>query len=210
VLGIVNDDGWQPRDMPRNGHDDAGGPSRFFPTFAPDAEDAPVMRAYYCAKASRWERNAGLEGMPERRSIDDDWVSENRKDAPSGGRTSPQSNHHPTVKPIALMRWLVRLVCPSGGTVLDPFAGSGSTGCACAIEGVNFIGIEQDASYVAIAERRIAWWAANPDGRATGVTKGPDRSRVYGLAEGRIERVKRTTPPADGYRPLSLFAAGDD
>jgi DNA modification methylase len=66
---------------------------------------------------------------------------------------------HPTQKPIALMRWLVRLVTPPGGTVLDPFIGSGSTGCAAALEGMHVIGIEEDGDYVAIAEKRIAYWA---------------------------------------------------
>ena len=65
-------------------------------------------------------------------------------------------NHHPTVKPIALMRWLCRLVTPPGGLVLDPFAGSGTTGCAAILEGVRFIGFEREAEYVEIARRRIA------------------------------------------------------
>ena len=69
-----------------------------------------------------------------------------------------EGNHHPTVKPIALMRWLCRLVTPAGGTVLDPFTGSGTTGCAAALEGFGFVGIEREAEYVAIAERRIAHW----------------------------------------------------
>jgi site-specific DNA-methyltransferase (adenine-specific) len=64
---------------------------------------------------------------------------------------------HPTVKPTALMRWLCRLVTPAGGTVLDPFAGSGSTGKACAFERLGFVGIEQDEHYAAIARARIAW-----------------------------------------------------
>lgn len=68
----------------------------------------------------------------------------------------------PTVKPIALMRWLVRLVTPPDGTVLDPFAGSGTTGIAAALEGFDFIGIEREAEYVEIAEARIAHWAAQP------------------------------------------------
>lgn len=63
---------------------------------------------------------------------------------------------HPTVKPVALMRWLVRLVTPPGGTVLDPFLGSGTTGIAAKLEGFDFIGIEREAEYMAIAERRIA------------------------------------------------------
>jgi site-specific DNA-methyltransferase (adenine-specific) len=65
-------------------------------------------------------------------------------------------NHHPTVKPTDLMRHLCRLVTPPGGTVLDPFAGSGSTGKAAALEGFRFIGIEREAEYVEIARARIA------------------------------------------------------
>jgi hypothetical protein len=132
---------------------DSGGASRFF----------------YCAKSSRRERNAGLEGMPERAGVD---INKSQRIAhrnPDTGevtyseyRPSVYQNHHPTVKPIALMRWLVRLVTPPGGTVLDPFAGSGSTGCACALEGFAFIGIEQSAEYAEIAERRIAHWSKRP------------------------------------------------
>jgi len=69
------------------------------------------------------------------------------------------SNLHPTVKSIALMRWLVRLVTPPGGRVLDPFMGSGTTGCAAALEGFTFTGIELDAEYLEIARARIAHWA---------------------------------------------------
>jgi len=64
-------------------------------------------------------------------------------------------NYHPTVKPTALMRYLCRLITPPGGVVLDPFMGSGSTGKAAALEGFGFIGIEKEAEYMAIAERRI-------------------------------------------------------
>jgi site-specific DNA-methyltransferase (adenine-specific) len=67
-----------------------------------------------------------------------------------------EDNNHPTVKPIALMRWLVRMVTPPGGIVLDPFMGSGTTGMAAMQEGFDFIGIELKPEYVAIAERRIA------------------------------------------------------
>ncbi len=70
-------------------------------------------------------------------------------------------NNHPTVKPTTLMRWLCRLVTPPGGTILDPFCGSGSTIVAAATEGFHSIGIEQSAEYVAIAKRR-AWVAAQP------------------------------------------------
>jgi len=65
-------------------------------------------------------------------------------------------NHHPTVKPVDLMRWLCRLVTPPGGLVLDPFAGSGTTGVACAAEGLQFLGMEREEQYVEIAMRRVA------------------------------------------------------
>jgi DNA modification methylase len=70
----------------------------------------------------------------------------------------------PTVKPIELMRWLVRLITPPGGVVLDPFTGSGTTGCAATLEGFDFVGFEREAEYVAIAEARIRWWSQHPDG----------------------------------------------
>jgi hypothetical protein len=128
---------------------DTGGASRFFPNFR------------YTAKASRRERNAGLEGMPEREHqsgmggampIDDQGRDRDRLETVA-------ANHHPTVKPIDLMRWIVRLVTPPGGTVLDPFAGSGSTGCAAVLEKMEFIGIEMDPEYAEIARRRIAYWS---------------------------------------------------
>ena len=62
------------------------------------------------------------------------------------------------------MRWLVRLVTPPGGCVLDPFAGSGTTGIAATLEGFSFIGIEREAEYAEIAKARIAWWEAHPEG----------------------------------------------
>jgi site-specific DNA-methyltransferase (adenine-specific) len=74
-----------------------------------------------------------------------------------GSIKSPASNHHPTVKPTMLMRYLCRLVTPPGGVVLDPFMGSGSTGKACMLEGFSFVGIEKEAEYVEIARARIAF-----------------------------------------------------
>lgn len=86
-----------------------------------------------------------------------------RKDGSAGltpragaGRTGGARNIHPTVKPVELMRWLVKLVTPINGTVLDPFTGSGTTGMACVYEQRQFIGIEREAEYIQIAERRIA------------------------------------------------------
>lgn len=75
--------------------------------------------------------------------------------AKASKRDRGEGNDHPTVKPNNLMRWLVRLVCAKGGTALDPFMGSGSTGVACVDEGMDFIGIEREEHYCEIAEQRI-------------------------------------------------------
>lgn len=101
------------------------------------AEDTP-SRFFYCAKASRQEKNLGCESLPE-------------------------GNFHVTVKPVELMRYLVRLVCRKGGLVLDPFAGSGTTCIACKMEGMDFIGCELNPQYAEIAEKRISAWSAEPE-----------------------------------------------
>ena len=72
----------------------------------------------------------------------------------------------PTVKPVELMRWLIRLVTPPGGTILDPFTGSGTTGIAAHLEGFEFLGIEREPEYAAIARARIEWWRSNTDAGA--------------------------------------------
>jgi site-specific DNA-methyltransferase (adenine-specific) len=120
-------------------------------------DSGSASRFFYCAKASRAERNAGLDGMEPK------WVDETRKEGAIGGNNPrnrgarADTNFHPTVKPIALMRYLVRLTkTPTGGVVLDPFMGSGTTGIACVLEGREFIGIEREPEYVEIAEKRIA------------------------------------------------------
>ena len=134
------------------------------------ADSGGASRFFYVAKASKAEREAGLDGV-ERRVIDERdksgniLTSERRNDPRSanGGYenrpTQPRANHHPTVKPLALMRYLVRLVTPKGGKVLDPFMGSGSTGCAAVLEGCDFVGIDITPEYVAIAQKRIAHYA---------------------------------------------------
>jgi len=129
-------------------------------SYSDNGSSGSAARFFYCAKASRSERNAGLEGMPEKQiGLGRNGVGENK----SGGISSPQTNAHPTVKPIELMRYLVRLTkTPTGGVVLDPFMGSGTTGCACALEGREFIGIEREQEYIEIAEKRIAYWAMQP------------------------------------------------
>jgi len=118
---------------------DVGGASRFF----------------YCAKASRAERNAGLEGRDEKPLL---WSAgaQNPGTFQSDNTHRAARNNHPTVKPVSLMRWLCRLITPAGGLILDPFAGSGTTGVAAALEGFRFIGIEAEPEYVEIAQARIA------------------------------------------------------
>jgi len=101
-------------------------------------------RFFYCGKASISEREAGCEKLPARASAI----------YGLGGR-KPRRNTHPTVKPLDLMRWLVRLVCPPEGVVLDPFAGSGSTGVAALQEGRRFVGVEQDPEYARITRARL-------------------------------------------------------
>lgn len=113
-------------------YNDTGGASRFF----------------YTAKASRSEREAGLDGM-EQVKAGAMTGAEYREDRPTNHPM--RANHHPTVKPIDLMRYMVRLVTPPGGVVLDPFMGSGSTGCGAMLEGMRFIGIDIAPEYVEIA-----------------------------------------------------------
>ena len=115
---------------------------------------------YACPKASRSERERGCEGLTARTGAEATASKEGqaRLDSPrtGAGRSADEvRNHHPTVKPVALMRWLCRLVTPPGGTVLDPFLGSGTTGVAAVAEGFDFIGIEREPEYMAICEARI-------------------------------------------------------
>jgi hypothetical protein len=118
-----------------------------------------AARFFYCAKASKRDRDEGCEGMEEKSAaecVDRVEGSAGMNSPRAGaGRTSGSRNHHPTVKPTDLMRYLCRLVTPPDGLVLDPFMGSGSTGKAAALEGFSFIGIEREAEYVAIAQARI-------------------------------------------------------
>jgi site-specific DNA-methyltransferase (adenine-specific) len=113
-----------------------------------------AARFFYCPKASKAEREAGLEEMEEKPA----GSLNMRTDAhaiKNDMNTEPQRNHHPTVKPTDLMRYLCRLVTPPNGTILDPFTGSGSTGVAALREGFKFIGIELNPEYAEIARKRI-------------------------------------------------------
>ena len=116
-------------------------------------DSGSAARFFYCAKASKADRDEGCEGMElnqQGRTCYDPQYHE------GGGKLPARSgNHHPTVKPTALMRYLCRLVTPPNGTILDPFMGSGSTGKAATREGFNFIGIEKDAEYIEICRARI-------------------------------------------------------
>lgn len=136
------------------GHDDNGG---------------SAARFFYCAKASKRDRNEGLDDFAGK-EIGAKGNGLARKCAtcsasvidgcncPDRTFVNPtRANHHPTVKPVTLMQYLVRLVTPPNGTVLDPFMGSGSTGKACMYEGFDFIGIDQSAEYVEIARARIEY-----------------------------------------------------
>jgi len=144
-------------DAPHLARNDSGDASRFFPQFELGEMDAPFR---YVAKASRAEREAGCEDLPAKTAAEATHSKEGqaRLDSPrtGAGRTAESvRNHHPTVKPVELMRWLCRLITPPGGLVLDPFCGSGSTGVGATAEGFRFIGIDKDPDYVAIASARI-------------------------------------------------------
>lgn len=139
--------------------------------FAEDAMDGLPERAkryFYCPKVKRAEREAGLEGFPHRTPSE----ITGRKEGSAGleyaaagsARCSGAKNHHPTLKPIELMRYLCRLACPEKGIILDPFMGAGSTGIAAVLEDFSFIGIEMDTEYKAIADARITHWQGERGG----------------------------------------------
>jgi site-specific DNA-methyltransferase (adenine-specific) len=128
-------------------YSDKGGASRFF----------------YVAKASKSERNKGLDGFDGKQVA---WSNQAKAELKRGNtefaddtkmhnKVQERVNFHPTVKPIKLMQYLVRLITPPNGIVLDPFCGSGTTGVACKLEGFQFVGLEQDAEYSKIAQARI-------------------------------------------------------
>ena len=119
--------------------DNGGGASRFF----------------YCPKTSKKERNEGCDELEDKETND----GRKAKASPNYQTVIAQKgkNHHPTVKPSSLLQYLIRLITPKGGTVLDPFMGSGSTGKAAMKEGMDFVGIEKEEEYFEIAKARIEW-----------------------------------------------------
>jgi site-specific DNA-methyltransferase (adenine-specific) len=124
------------------GHNDKGGASRFF----------------YCPKASKKDRDEGMDGFEETIS-EISQINSQTKLQPNGeyveNKVLPRKNNHPTVKPTELMLYLIKLVTPVKGVVLDPFMGSGSTGKGATRGGFDFIGIEREEEYIKIAEARI-------------------------------------------------------
>jgi site-specific DNA-methyltransferase (adenine-specific) len=121
----------------RIGYEDTGGASRFF----------------YCPKTSKSDRNEGCDELDEKGYNINQAHNSKTLEERYGLKSK---NNHPTVKPTDLMRYLVRLVTPKGGTVLDPFMGSGSTGKGAVLEGMNFVGIERETEYYEIAKNRIS------------------------------------------------------
>jgi hypothetical protein len=123
-------------------------------------DSGSAARFFYCAKASKADRDEGCEALEERKSGMSNGAQLNGEGYDKGqdiglNRVISRRNNHPTVKPTALMRYLCRLVTPPGGVVLDPFMGSGSTGKAAILEGFQFVGIEREEEYIKIAKARI-------------------------------------------------------
>ena len=114
-----------------------------------------ASRFFYCAKASKEDRDEGLENFVEAQTTDGNIRSNSETARKFGANSTLRKNVHPTVKPTELMKYLCRLVTPKGGIVLDPFMGSGSTGKAAVMSGFKFIGIEMDEEYFDIACARI-------------------------------------------------------
>ena len=132
----------------------SGSAARFFNSCQFDDEDLESIPLIYCAKASKADRETGLADSPIGKAGSLNTRTDKHSEE-NGQTTAPRANIHPTVKPTALMRHLIRLVTPPGGTTLDPFTGSGTTGKAAMLEGMNFVGIELSPEYFEIASKRI-------------------------------------------------------
>ena len=118
------------------------------------ADSGSAARFFYCAKASKSERNKGCEGLEEKTSSKFDGGNFNGASTNANNRTN--QNNHPTVKPLSLMKYLVKLVTPKGGKVLDLFAGSGTTGVACKELGFDCILMEKEIEHIEIINARIS------------------------------------------------------
>lgn len=125
-----------------------------YKTTGQDKSNGSAARFFYCAKASSSERNLGLDDLPDRKQDEDDYER--------AGTTNPRNrsqkirkNHHPTVKPVALMRHLIKMVTPPNGIVLDPFMGSGTTAVAATLDGIRWVGCEMNEEYAQIIWARV-------------------------------------------------------
>ena len=118
-------------------------------------DSGSAARFFYCAKASKKDRDEGLVDLPKKSYSHDG--RDAHHETPYQRHNSVAGNHHPTVKPTNLMQYLCRLVTPKDGIILDPFCGSGSTGKAAILEGFNFVGIEKEADYADIARKRCEY-----------------------------------------------------
>jgi DNA modification methylase len=126
-----------------------------------DEQSGGASRFFYVAKAGKKERNAGLDNFDEQRMEHSARITP--QDNPRQRSMSYNKNTHPCVKPIQLLRYLSKLVTPPGGTILDPFMGSGSGGCAAVLEGFNYIGMEMEPEYLGIAKARIEHWQSSSE-----------------------------------------------
>ena len=131
----------------------------------PYSDTGGASRFFYVAKASKSERNFGLDEFEEKQTVGGGGLTAELREDGSletssagdefGSIKAKRTNFHPTVKPVKLMQYLVRMITPPNGTVLDPFAGSGTTGVACKIDGFNFVGLELSEEYAQIGRARI-------------------------------------------------------
>jgi hypothetical protein len=142
-------------------YDNGGSAARFFKNIndldVGNENSFVTKRAFYCPKASKKDRNEGCEELKDKEVL----LGHNQAACPKltkdgkPNKTITNKNNHPTVKPTALMAYLCRLITPTGGVVLDPYMGSGSTGKAAVREGFSFVGIELDSDYYEICKARI-------------------------------------------------------
>lgn len=148
------------------------------------ADAGSAARFFYCAKTSRKDRNEGCEDFA-RKPLNWSSGTANPGSFQSKGTDKSSQNDHPTVKPTSLMAYLVRLVTPPGGTTLDPFMGSGSTGKAAMREGFNFIGCELEPAYMAISRARIEHEAVKVASAPSNDNTDPqlDLEQVWGAAQ---------------------------
>ncbi|MDW9650811.1 site-specific DNA-methyltransferase [Sinorhizobium meliloti] len=153
-------------------------------------DSGSAARFFYCAKASRADRDAGLDHLPKKAGgMVSNTSGQHITRREEGYEPTPRANTHPTVKPTTLMQWLCRLVTPPGGVILDPFMGSGSTGKAAVLEDFQFVGCEREDEYMPIATARIAW--------AIGAASTDERPAVA---------QQQPAVPANDNLPADLFA----